>query len=258
MFADGVYEVIPAYQGKPFRLPQHLVRLCDGLAQVGIPSPYTDKQWQHLIDQLIDKNGGGHLSIYIQVTRGCNQQRQHVYDSDVQPTVLLMTLPLTTDQQTITCSKVTLLADSRWQHCDIKSTALLANIMLSNQASALGFDEAILHRDHVVTEGASTNVFMVKDGRIYTPEKSHLILGGITRDLIIELCHRAHLEIHQQRIHIDQLLTADEVWISSSSREISPVIQIDDKIIGHGGVGPMSKYVFTLFQQFKRDLITNS
>ncbi|QBY05488.1 D-amino acid aminotransferase [Thalassotalea sp. HSM 43] len=255
LFADGIYEVIPVYHGNPFRLNEHLNRLQYCLEQIQLTSPYSSEQWQTIIEQLIERNGGGHMSIYLQVTRGVHDERDHLYKENITPTVLLMASPLTVAEQPLTSCKATLLADTRWQHCDIKSIALLGNIMLRNQAQAKGYDEAILHRDGKITEGTTSNVFIVKDGTVYTPPQNNDILGGITRDVIIELCHTAGVEIQQQCIHIEQLLAADEVWISSSSREISPVIQIDDKIIGHGKVGPISKTLFAEFQHFKRQLL---
>lgn len=255
LFADGVYEVIPAYHSVPFRLNEHLQRLNYCLLQLSITNPYTNQQWQQLISQLIDKNGGGHLSIYVQVTRGVSTQRDHILTKGTPPTVLIMTNELGIETQTLTTATATLLEDIRWQHCDIKSIALLGNILLRNKAAEQGYDEAILQRDGLVTEGSTSNVFMVTDGKIYTPPKNQFILGGITRDLIIEIAESNGYEVHEQSITSTQLLTCDEVWISSSSREISPIVAIDGKIVGSGQPGPIAAKLFDKFQAFKQSLV---
>ncbi|WP_448210897.1 D-amino acid aminotransferase [Colwellia sp. MEBiC06753] len=255
LFSDSIYEVIPVYQGKLFRLFEHLNRLHYCLDSIKLASPYTDKQWQQLIEQVITKNGGGNLSIYIQVTRGCDIERNHINPQNSQATVLIMPMPLSTSVAALKAIKVTLLDDFRWQHCDIKTTALLGNILLRNEADARGFDEAILKRDQQVTEATSSNVFIVKQQEIYTPPKNNLILAGITRDLIIELVKSASIKVHETPINVKQLLQADEVWISSSTREISPVCQIDDKIVANGKIGSMAKKVHKLFQKFKHSLV---
>ena len=254
LFGDGIYEVIPVYQQQPFRLQEHLTRLKLCLEQVSITNPYSDSQWQQLISQLIDKNQLNNTSIYIQVTRGIDMVRSHVGTAKIEPSVLIMTSPLALDVADLNPIKAVLLDDNRWQHCNIKSIALLGNVLLKQQAFILGFDEAILHREQQVTEGASSNVFMVKNKELYTPEKSQWILGGITRDLIIELAENASIKVHQCPITIERLFNADEVWLSSSSREISPVCQINDKIINQGDIGPIAKQIHSAFQEFKQAL----
>ncbi|WP_371188981.1 D-amino acid aminotransferase [Thalassotalea maritima] len=254
LFADGVYEVIPVYNAIPFRLEQHLQRLDYCLSKVNIDNPYSHQQWVDIINKVIRQNGAGHMSIYLQLTRGSDVDRQHVFAEQQVPTVLVMASPLNIDEKHIDSCTATLLDDIRWQHCDVKSIALLANIMLRNEAQLRGYDEAILHRDGLVTEGSTSNVFVVKDSNIYTPKANHFILGGITRDVIIEIAENAGLKVHQQDIYTDDLFAADEVWITSSSREISPVRQIDDKIIGQGNIGPVARALFSKFQAFKRQL----
>ncbi|TLU67719.1 D-amino acid aminotransferase [Thalassotalea litorea] len=260
LFADGVYEVIPVYRSKPFRADQHLARLFDSLAQINLLSPYTKTQWLQIIEQVIQCNlseHGEHQSIYLQVTRGIDSKRQHAITVPLAATVLVMASKLDSAQGTLNGIKATLLEDIRWHHCNIKSIALLANTLLVNQAQAKGFDEAILHRQQELTEGASSNVFLVKQGKIFTPPKSQYILGGITRDLIIELCSDAGLEVYQQSIHIEELSAADEIWICSSTREISPIVAIDDKIIGSGDVGPVTKRIAASLQAFKSQLLAD-
>ena len=254
LFGDGIYEVIPVYQGKLFRLEHHLARLQYCLTQTQITNPHDDDTWHSLFEQVIEKNGGGNLSLYLQVTRGIQTERNHLMSDDDKASVLIMVSPLNTDIAELTTSKSALLEDFRWRHCDIKSTSLLGNILLRQEAQKLGCDEAILHRDGLVTEGSISNVFIVKAGEIYTPKQSNLLLAGITRDLIIELAENASIKVHQDKVTLDDLFTADEVWISSSSREISPVTLIDDKIVGKGEIGPIAKALHEAFQQFKLKL----
>ncbi len=256
LFADGIYEVIPVYNSQPFRLPQHLARLQYCLEQINLTNPNSDSQWQELISRIIARNGGGNLSIYVQITRGCSQDRNPLNEAETAPTVLIMPSGLLVNEQQITTTTATLLKDIRWQHCDIKSIALLANILLRNQAEQHGFGEAILHRDGVITEGSSSNVFMVKNHEVYTPMQNNFILGGVTREVIIEIAQAKQLKVHQQDISVEQLLNADEVWICSSSREISPVTAIDDKMIANGDIGAVTLLLHHEFQTFKKKLIS--
>lgn len=254
LFGDGIYEYIPVYQNKLFRLEHHLNRLKYCLSQVQIANPHDDETWASLFEQVINKNGGGNLSLYLQVTRGVQKERNHLMSDDDKASVLIMVSPLDTKISELIISKAALLEDFRWRHCDIKSTSLLGNILLRQEAQKLGCDEAILHRDGIITEGSISNVFVVKNNEIYTPEPSNLILAGITRDLIIELAENATIKVHQDQVTLDDLFTADEVWISSSSREISPVTLIDDKIIGTGEIGPIAKTLHEAFQLFKLNM----
>lgn len=255
LFADGVYEVIPTYSSTPFRLAEHLQRLNYSLQQLSIKNPYSNHQWQNIITELIALNDGGHLSIYLQVTRGMSNQRDHLLESHIVPTVLVMTSPLVLNTKHIKTATATLLDDIRWQHCDIKSIALLGNILLRNKAAELGHDEAILHRDGFITEGSTSNVFIVSNGELFTPPKNQYILGGITRDLIIEIAEENNFFVHQKAVTTAQLFNADEVWISSSTREISPIVAIDGKMVGSGTPGPIAVELFKKFQAFKKTLV---
>lgn len=255
LFGDAIYEVIPVYQSKPFRLNAHLDRLNDCLKQVNIANPYSVSVWTQLIEQIVAKNNQPHLSIYIQVTRGQQPDRNHTFSEKLDASVLIMPNPLSTTVAELAPIKALLTEDIRWQYCDIKNTSLLANILLRQQAENSGFDEALLHRQGQLTEGATSNIFAVKDNTIYTPVKDQFILGGITRELIIELAKKASILVKQTAITTEQLFDADEIWISSSSREISPVTQINDKIIANGEIGPVTKKLHKAFQVFKQALI---
>ena len=223
LFGDSVYEVIPIYNAQPFRFADHIKRLQASLAAIEINLDLDLAQWQTLAHQVIERNQGGNLSLYIQVTRGIENKREHVAAPDTQPTILITASALSPSIAKLAPIAVTLLEDIRWLNCHIKTTALLGNIMLKQQASKLGYDEAILHRGEQITEGTTTNIFLVKNNIIYTPKKSHCILAGITRDVIIELAEKASITVCQEDVSIEQLWSADEIWLSSSSREISPV-----------------------------------
>ena len=257
LFGDGIYEVIPVYKGQAFRLSEHLRRLDASLKAIRLANPYKAAQWQSLIDQVIAKSGQQHLSIYIQISRGCQEQRNHLAGDSLEPTVLIMPGPLSTDVAELRPIKAALLEDIRWQYCHIKSVSLLANILLRQEAESQGCQEAILHRGNMLTEGATSNIFLVKNNEIHTPKKNRYILGGITRDLIIELAEKAGIKVQQRDIEVPELLQADEAWVSSSSREISPVTQINDKIVSSGTIGPVTKAIHSAFQSFKQALIND-
>jgi D-alanine transaminase len=256
LFGDAIYEVIPVYSGKAFRLTEHIQRLDNSLEAISLNLNYTIEKWTKILEEIIQINGRGHQSIYIQITRGCEKTREHVANQNTLPTVLVMSSPLDVNIAELSPIKVTFLDDIRWQNCFIKTTSLLGNILLKQHASKLGFDEAILHRDRNITEGTTTNVFIVQNKTIFTPKKDQYILAGITRDVIIEISQKASIKVIEKNITLDDVLTADEVWVSSSSREISPVTQIDDKIVAQGDIGPMTKQVHQLFQTFKNQLIS--
>jgi len=254
LFGDGVYEVIPVYHQTPFRLKAHIDRLNQSLASINIAPPFNDKQWLTHINELISRYGEKHASIYIQITRGVADHRDHLADTTC-PTVLIMPSPLAIEFNGIKAIRTVLLDDIRWQHCDIKSISLLGNILLKQEAASRGADEALLQRGKLITEGATSNIFIVKNNEILTPPKSQLILSGITRDVIIEIAQLNKINIIEKELTVSELYDADEVWVSSSTREISPVTQINDKIVGQGRIGTISKLMHSAFQQFKQSLL---
>lgn len=260
LFADGIYEVIPVYQGKVFRLEQHLDRLEFSLAETRIDTPVTRAELTEIINNLVTKNGAGNLSIYLQITRGTAPIRNHAFpDESPTPTLFLMCSPISTPAasniETTKGYKAITATDIRWVRCDIKSVSLLPNILLRQQAEEQGAAEAILLRDGIVTEGSASNLFLVTAGKILTPPKSHHILGGITRDLIIELAHENDLPLEETEISEAQLRSADEIWCSSSTKEIIPIVQLDDAPVGQGFVGEVWKQVANIYNAFKLSLI---
>ncbi|MBV1870350.1 MAG: D-amino acid aminotransferase [Gammaproteobacteria bacterium] len=260
LFGDSIYEVIPVYQGVPFRLPEHLARLRSCLDSIALTTPCSDEDWTKIITQLIAHNGHGNQSLYLQVTRGTTDLRSHTIPPNITPTVLVMSSLLSTPTLEHIETPQTLSAicvnDFRWGHCDIKTTSLLANVMLSQQAQHAGVDEAILLKDGQLTEGAASNIFVVKDGVVHTPPKGPNLLGGITRDLLIEIMAQHHIEYRQEPVSRQALVDADEIWVTSSTKEIAPIVSLDGTPVNNGLPGPLWKTVAKHYIAFKRALCT--
>lgn len=258
MFADGIYEVIPVYAGQPFRLAEHLERLAYSLNQIAITNPFTLAEWAAICRQLITYNGAGNLSIYLQITRGTPPKRDHAFPhEETTPTVFAMTHPMaipnTKPQDTTGFAAITL-EDLRWARCDIKSIALLPNILLRQQAVNQDATEAILLKHGNAVEGAASNLFIVNAGVIITPPLGPEILGGITRDVIIELCEAHQLMVEERHIPELELRQADEIWVTSSTREIVPITTLDGSPVGQGKPGPIWQQVALYYTQFRRQL----
>lgn len=254
LFGDGVYEVIPVYEGRCFELEGHLGRLQRSLEGVRIINPRTNAEWSAIIQTLIDQNGGGDQSVYLQVTRGV-APRDHLFPANTTPSVFVMSNPmqLIPDAFKLQGIKCITLPDIRWQRCDIKAITLLANSLLKQQAHEQGAQEALLIKDGHLTEGAASNAYIVKNDVIYTPPKSSELLPGITRDVVLSLAKRAGIELHQQQITEAELHDADEIWISSSTREVLPVTVLDDHPVASGQPGPVWQALIALYQQLKQE-----
>lgn len=253
IFGDGVYEVIPVFGGRLFRLPNHLQRLQDSLKAIELANPLSLEQWSKVLQRLVDETSGGDQYIYLQVTRGV-AQRNHTFPKDVPPTVFayVQTKPFpeeSTDQLGVA---VITANDIRWQRCDIKSVSLLGAVMLRQLAERTGAIETILLRDGLVTEGAATNVFLVIDGIVVTPPKGRLILTGITRELVLEIARKHGIAAEERDVHEAELASASEVWITSSTNEIKPVGTINGATVGNGRPGPVFKRVYGLYQNYKQ------
>lgn len=259
LFADGVYEVIPAYSSKLFRLDEHLDRLDASLAAIELPNPLARSDWTALFNALIEQNGGGNIYIYLQVTRGAAAKRDHAFPvPPVTPTIFAMTGQIATpaaDMPDTTPGVAAItLDDIRWSRCDIKSVALLANVMMRQQAVSEGASEAILIRDGFATEGSASNFFIVRQGVIVTPPKSHLILPGITRDLLVELARKHGMPVEEREVTEAELKGADEVWLSSSTREVVPVTRLNGHPLTDGKPGPVWQQMARHYVDFKRTL----
>lgn len=255
LFADSVYEVIPYYQGIGFQLERHLTRLRASLNAIGIAS---DINFEQITNNLVLQNGGGNLSVYLQVTRGAGLKRSHLIDAQMQPTVFACTTVISNNYtmllDDVLAIKVIVCEDLRWQRCDIKSTSLLPNILAMDQARSKGAHEAILVRNGLIQEGASSNVFMVKNGYLIAPKVSRAILSGTTSELIQKIAKQQNIKFSHQDITYQQLLSADEVWISSSTRGLLPVTQVDESLIAQGQIGPMWQQLYALLAEHQHAL----
>jgi len=252
LFGDGVYEVIPVYGGRLFRLAHHLNRLGNSLDGVRIRNPYTVAQWRELLERLVHENGDGDQAVYMKVTRGADRKRDHAFPADIQPTVFAMSSPLpgARDIDTEAGVSAVTLPDIRWKLCSIKAITLLPNVLLRQQAIDAGCAEAILISNGLAVEGAASNLFIVQNGRVITPPNSHALLPGITRDVVLELAADNGVPHGEDDITEQELNEADEVWLTSSTREISPVVSLDGKTVGDGRPGPVWQHMIRLYQDY--------
>ena len=242
LFGDGVYEVIPVYSRHPFRLGEHLSRLDRSLAAIQIGNPHTQAEWTALVDHLVATAEWDDQSVYIQVTRGPMAVRSHAFPQAPVPTVLLLPEPMNMPSAAQVSAGVTAIsaADIRWLRCDIKSTSLLANCLLRQQAVAAGCAETVLFRDGFLTEGATSSIFVVCNGVLLAPIKNHLMLPGITYDVVLELAAENGLPVEVRDITEAETRRADELWLASSTREVLPIVQLDGVKVGAGDT-PRSK-----------------
>ncbi len=253
LFGDSVYEVIPAYGGLPFRLEQHLARLRRSLAAIRMHDPLDEARWREIIAELCADADGEDLSIYIQVTRGAYRRRAHRIPEPVEPTVIAFASPINARDPRIAEQGITAitLPDIRWTRCDIKATTLLPNILGQAEALESGADDAIFVRDGQAVEGTASNLFIVLDGLLITPPNSERLLPGITRDLVLELARDAGIAHAEAAIAETELRRAEEIWLTSSTREIAPVVQLDGQMVGDGRPGPHWRHMDALFQAAK-------
>ena len=251
LFGDGIYEVIPAYGGHLFRLQDHLERLENSLANIRLGNPHSREQWSEILLPLL--TGDLDQYIYLQVTRGVAPKRDHAFPEQIQATVFAMCSPIVPFAGRETGVKAVTLDDTRWGLCHIKAITLLANILMRQCAVEQGSAEAILIKDGYVTEGAASNIFAVIDGILVTPPKGEEILPGITRDVILELASANNIPYSEDIISLGALQSASEIWLTSSTREIIPVVQLDSMTVADGQPGPVWKKMHQLFQEFKRN-----
>jgi D-alanine transaminase len=256
IFGDGVYEVIPVYSRRPFRVDGHLQRLQASLDSIRLDNPHTETEWRQLIGRIVERNKPDDQSLYLQITRGV-ARRDHAFPANAVPTVFMMSSPLlppTPDQIAQGVGAITV-PDNRWSRCDIKSTALLPNVLLRQLAVDAGCAEALLLRDGFLTEGSASNAFVIRDGIILAPPKSNRILPGITYDLVLELAAGNDVAYEVRDITASELVSANEIWVSSSSREILPVTTLDGNRVGDGTPGPVFKRMHALYQGYKAQVM---
>ncbi len=258
LFADGVYEVIPAYAGQYFRFDEHLERLNRSLAAIKMELVLNIDEWRQIAEQLLEKNQQLNASLYLQVTRGTYSSRSHELPTQLQPTIMAMISPLPQVAQNLDSKVAGISAitaqDIRWQRCDIKSVGLLANCLLLQQALESGADDTILVRDGMAIEATASNLFIFKDQKVITPPLNQQILPGVTRDFIIMLVKKLGFRLEQRAIPETELLQADEIWLTSSTKEIRPVVRLNDAKIADGKVGAIWHQINELYQQLKKAL----
>jgi len=249
LLGDGVYEVVPVYSGHLFCIDAHLGRLSRSLGAVEIRNPFSADEWRQLLADLVSRNGNGDQSVYFQVTRGV-AARNHAFPDDAEPAIFAMSKAIPFRPAPAPVFAVTR-PDNRWDRCDIKSIALLPNVLLRQQAVAAGAAEAVLIKDDFVSEGAASNVFIVHGKRVRTPPKSSKILAGITRDVVVSLASETELLMDEVEIPGADLRTADEIWVTSSTMEISPVVRLDGQPVGSGEAGPAWAKIYEQFSRYK-------
>ncbi len=259
LFGDGVYEVIPSYQGKMVGFEPHINRLNNGLKELKIPLSTQLQDWRTLCEKLLSLNGSGNLGIYIQISRGADTKRSHAYPQGISPTVFAFAFEIpaapVADINNAKTAKVITTTDRRWQRCHIKSTSLLGNVMHYQQGIESDANETLLFdQSDNLTEASSSNVFIVKNSHIVTPPLSNALLPGITRQLILDILKRhSEFRVSEAQISKNDVLNADEVWLSSSSKEIMPVVQVDEKLINNGTPGEIWQQAQELYSTHKFD-----
>lgn len=256
IFGDGVYEVIPVYSRHPFRLKEHLARLERSLNSVGIHNPRTAEEWDKLVQELVARNEAEDQSVYLQVTRGV-APRDHGFPKNTVPTVFMMSSPLVTPPKDQVENGVTTISaeDIRWDRCDIKAISLLPNVLLKQYSIDAGVAETILFRNGIMTEASVSNVFAVEKGAILAPPKDKHMLPGITYDLVLELAGKNQIQINIGYFDKARIATADELWLTSSTKEILPVISLDGKPIGNGKPGPLFLRMYGFYQDYKKHIM---
>ena len=259
IFGDGVYEVIPVDQvqngfSAPFRAREHFDRLDRSLAAVRIANPLARDHWLRLLARLIELHPWPRQSIYLQVTRGV-AKRDHAFPAGVTPTVFAVSSPwpaIASDQIDNGTAAVTHV-DERWLHCDIKSTSLLGNVLMKQFAIEHDATETVLFRNGLLTEGSSTNILIMRGGKLLAPQKSNLILPGITYDVVFEIARAHGMPCEVRPISEAELRSADEILLSSSGREVLAITRLDNEPVGDGRPGPAFRQIHAWYQQAKRD-----
>jgi D-alanine transaminase len=257
LFGDGAYEVIPVYSRRPFRLHEHIERLAHTLEAIRLPNPHEPGGWLAIVSEIVERNVWHDQSVYLQVSRGADDKRNHAFPAVTRPTVFLMSDELVTTAPAQLAAGVAAVsaADFRWLRCDLKTIALLANCLLRQQAVDQGCAETVLFRDGFLTEGAASNILVVKDGVLLAPPKSHFMLPGITYDVVLELAARHGLAHEVRQIPEDEVRAADELWMTSSTKEVLAITTLDGLPVGDGTPGPVGRQMYVWYQDFKNTVM---
>lgn len=252
IFGDGIYEVIPVYTRRPFRLAEHLRRLQHSLDGIRLANPHSDSEWTALLNELVARNEGEDQYLYLHITRGV-AKRDHAFPKDVPPTVYGMSSPLIAPPRALYEHGVAAVSarDNRWDRCDIKAIALLPNVLLRQLAVDADAVETVLFRDGILTEGAASNIFAVDHGVILAPPKDNHMLPGITYDLILELAQASGIAVEVGQFDEARIRKADELWLTSSTKEVQPITTLDGKPVGTGAPGPLFWKMHALYQDYK-------
>lgn len=248
LFGDAVYEVVPIHGGEPLLIDAHVQRLNRSLDALRIDNPNSDTAWRKLVAELTTRNGGGSLAIYLQVSRGADTGRDHVFPNNVAPTVFAMATELVQHDYTDGVSAITL-PDNRWGRCDIKATALLANVLAKQTAIEAGAAEAILLWNGDVTEGSVSSVLIVENGEIVRRPHGSEVLPGTTTDFVVEVARKSGFVVQEQNISEQRLRSADEVWLTGATKGIAPVVELDGAPVGTGSPGQVWRQVTKYFEK---------
>ncbi len=246
---DGVYEVIPVYDRKCFYLEPHLDRLNQSLQGIQMLPPHSHKEWREILETLVEKNDGTDQYIYLHITRGFQPLREHPFPKEIIPTVFAVSYPKPrmSKAEQAKGMKITLVTDLRWKYCHIKTTSRLAYVLMHQKAKDAGFDEAIIMNTGYAFEGTISNFFIVRHGVIITPPKSSQLLSGITRDIILMIAEKNKIPYRETKVSEGDLLKADEIWITSSTRGVSPVFQLNEHPVGTQNPGPLWEKMWDLY-----------
>ena len=259
IFGDGIYEVIPVYGRKPFCAEGHLARMRRSLDAVRIRNPYSEARWNELIAEMIRRQPFDNQAVYFQITRGV-AKRDHAFPADTEPTVFMMSNPLATPSEEAYAKGVSCITaqDNRWLRCDIKSTSLLGNVLMRQLAADQDAIETVMFRDGFLSEASASNVLVIKDGVIASPQKDNLMLGGITLDATIDLARQTGMPLEMRPISEAQVRAADELWLSSATKEVLAITRLDGKPVGHGAgagkPGPLFARMRAAYQAAKAAL----
>jgi D-alanine transaminase len=255
IFGDGVYEVIPVYDGVALHAREHFERLQRSMDEIQLKNPHTVDEWIRVTAELL-KHHPGNQAVYVQVTRGAPKKRDHVIPKDLTPTVFMMANPLSSPSREAIDNGVACVTarDFRWEKCHVKSTSLLGNVLARQISADVGATETILLRDGMLTEASSSNVFVVKNGVVAATPQDHLILLGITYELVEKLAAEGAAKLEIRPIREAELRAADEIWLSSSTKEVLAVTTLDGKPVGTGKPGPVFKRMLSSYQDYKAKL----
>jgi D-alanine transaminase len=257
LFGDGIYEVVPSYNGEMVGFTPHIDRMNNGLNAVEINLGWSHERWKEVCDTLIKKNGSGNLALYLHVSRGADTKRFHAYPEDVEPTLFAFSFEIppapVADKSKAVGYKVATSRDLRWERCQIKSTALLGNVMHFQHGYQQGANETLLYNERdELTEASACNAYIVKDGVVITPLLDNQILAGITRHILLDLLRKdGRIPVEERIVTMDEVFDADEVWVTSSSKEIVPVIEIEGKPVGNGEIGDVWLAAQTIYSAGK-------